>query len=139
MYTSLNWIKAPCVSSGAESDGDDGLVAAARNSVDAGSVQFLEFASTAVLSSSPRQTTSSSPSSSSISTKMLGARLAPTCQAILRSPFSFNPARSFSMSPIVEAGYKLKSHSGAKKRWRSLGASSVFKRVRLYRDCMLSF
>ncbi|TEB39791.1 hypothetical protein FA13DRAFT_1724012 [Coprinellus micaceus] len=59
---------------------------------------------------------------------MLGARFAGTCQAILRSPLSFNPARSFSMSPIVEAGYKLKSHSGAKKRWRSLGASSVFKR-----------
>ncbi|EPT05310.1 hypothetical protein FOMPIDRAFT_1112102 [Fomitopsis schrenkii] len=36
-------------------------------------------------------------------------------------------ARLFSTSAVAEAGYKLKSHSGAKKRWRSI-ASGVFKR-----------
>ena len=38
--------------------------------------------------------------------------------------------RLFSSSPITEAGYKMKSHSGAKKRWRSLASGSSFKRVR---------
>ena len=42
----------------------------------------------------------------------------------------FSTARLFSTSAVAEAGYKLKSHSGAKKRWRSI-ASGVFKRVRL--------
>ena len=46
--------------------------------------------------------------------------------------FSFSrvlsTARLFSTSAVAEAGYKLKSHSGAKKRWRSI-ASGVFKRV----------
>lgn len=37
-------------------------------------------------------------------------------------------ARLFSTSAVAEAGYKLKSHSGAKKRWRSI-ASGIFKRV----------
>ncbi|PFH54087.1 hypothetical protein AMATHDRAFT_89069, partial [Amanita thiersii Skay4041] len=36
--------------------------------------------------------------------------------------------RSFSASSIVEAGYKMKSHSGAKKRWRSLASGNSFKR-----------
>ncbi|KAJ3801573.1 hypothetical protein GGU11DRAFT_216996 [Lentinula aff. detonsa] len=36
--------------------------------------------------------------------------------------------RMFSMTSVVEAGYKMKSHSGAKKRWRSLGSGSSFKR-----------
>ena len=39
--------------------------------------------------------------------------------------------RLFSSTPITEAGYKMKSHSGAKKRWRSLASGSTFKRVRL--------
>ena len=38
--------------------------------------------------------------------------------------------RLFSSTPITEAGYKMKSHSGAKKRWRSLASGSSFKRVR---------
>ena len=37
-------------------------------------------------------------------------------------------ARLFSTSAVAQAGYKLKSHSGAKKRWRSI-ASGIFKRV----------
>ena len=37
--------------------------------------------------------------------------------------------RLFSSTPINEAGYKMKSHSGAKKRWRSLASGSTFKRV----------
>ncbi|KAF9533151.1 hypothetical protein CPB83DRAFT_758381 [Crepidotus variabilis] len=36
--------------------------------------------------------------------------------------------RLFSTSKVVEAGYKMKSHSGAKKRWRSLGSGNLFKR-----------
>jgi hypothetical protein len=38
--------------------------------------------------------------------------------------------RLFSSTPFNEAGYKMKSHSGAKKRWRSLASGSSFKRVR---------
>lgn len=37
--------------------------------------------------------------------------------------------RMFSATHVVEAGYKLKSHSGAKKRWRSLASGTSFKRV----------
>lgn len=37
--------------------------------------------------------------------------------------------RMFSATHIVEAGYKMKSHSGAKKRWRSLASGTSFKRV----------
>lgn len=38
--------------------------------------------------------------------------------------------RLFSSTPVCEAGYKMKSHSGARKRWRSLASGSSFKRVR---------
>ena len=37
--------------------------------------------------------------------------------------------RLFSTTSVVEAGYKMKSHSGAKKRWRSLASGNSFKRV----------
>lgn len=37
--------------------------------------------------------------------------------------------RLFSTSALLQYSYKLKSHQGAKKRWRSL-ASGVFKRVK---------
>ncbi|TFK61390.1 hypothetical protein BDN72DRAFT_778242 [Pluteus cervinus] len=37
--------------------------------------------------------------------------------------------RLFSTTRTVEAGYKLKSHSGAKKRWRSQASGTVFKRA----------
>jgi hypothetical protein len=43
------------------------------------------------------------------------------------SPSTFL-AHCFSTTPVA-AKYKLKSHSGAKKRWKAL-ASGVFKRVR---------
>ncbi|KAJ3887254.1 hypothetical protein GG344DRAFT_55999 [Lentinula edodes] len=49
----------------------------------------------------------------------------------LRSTFTSFPIwqrRMFSMTSVVEAGYKMKSHSGAKKRWRSLASGSSFKR-----------
>ncbi|TFK28062.1 hypothetical protein FA15DRAFT_665845 [Coprinopsis marcescibilis] len=64
---------------------------------------------------------------------MFAARLAQTCQSCLRSSSSLFSAnvlqRSlFSTSPVAEAGYKMKSHSGAKKRWRSVG--STFKRAK---------
>ncbi|KXN88271.1 hypothetical protein AN958_07730 [Leucoagaricus sp. SymC.cos] len=51
----------------------------------------------------------------------------------------FTSRRLFSTTPIIEAGYKLKSHSGAKKRWRSLASGKSFKRVRvvsLKEDCV---
>ncbi|KAF5369480.1 hypothetical protein D9758_002751 [Tetrapyrgos nigripes] len=35
--------------------------------------------------------------------------------------------RLFSTTSSVEAGYKIKSHSGAKKRWRSLGSGNSYK------------
>jgi hypothetical protein len=38
--------------------------------------------------------------------------------------------RLFSTTPAVEAGYKIKSHSGTKKRWKSLASGNSFKRVR---------
>ncbi|KAK7048399.1 hypothetical protein R3P38DRAFT_1862652 [Favolaschia claudopus] len=37
--------------------------------------------------------------------------------------------RSFSTTAVLEAGYKMKSHSGAKKRWRSAPGLKSFKRV----------
>lgn len=37
--------------------------------------------------------------------------------------------RLFSTTSFVHAGYKMKSHSGAKKRWRSLASGVAFKRV----------
>ncbi|KIK52088.1 hypothetical protein GYMLUDRAFT_50157 [Collybiopsis luxurians FD-317 M1] len=33
------------------------------------------------------------------------------------------------MTSVAEAGYKIKSHSGAKKRFKSLGSGSTFKRA----------
>lgn len=42
-----------------------------------------------------------------------------------------NSGRLFSTTSIVQAGYKLKSHSGAKKRWKSLASGKAFKRVRI--------
>ena len=65
----------------------------------------------------------------------LGRQLLQTAQSCLRAyPHSLtNPTRLlprlFSTTPAVEA-YKMKSHSGAKKRWRSL-SGSAFKRVRI--------
>lgn len=35
---------------------------------------------------------------------------------------------------MVQAGYKMKSHSGAKKRWRSLASGSDFKRGKACRS-----
>ncbi|KAF8798970.1 hypothetical protein BYT27DRAFT_7122302 [Phlegmacium glaucopus] len=40
--------------------------------------------------------------------------------------------RLFSSTPINEAGYKMKSHSGAKKRWRSLASGNSFKRAKAF-------
>ncbi|KAJ7675773.1 hypothetical protein DFH06DRAFT_1170490 [Mycena polygramma] len=42
--------------------------------------------------------------------------------------------RLFSTSSVVEAGYKMKSHSGAKKRWRSAPGLKSFKRGKAYRS-----
>jgi len=61
---------------------------------------------------------------------MFFGQLAWTAQSCLRSHPSataFLP-RFFSVSSVAEAGYKMKSHSGAKKRWRSLASGSDFKR-----------
>ncbi|KAJ3749757.1 hypothetical protein EV360DRAFT_89696 [Lentinula raphanica] len=49
----------------------------------------------------------------------------------LRSAYTLSPIwrpRLFSTTTVAEAGYKMKSHSGAKKRWRSLGSGTSFKR-----------
>lgn len=64
----------------------------------------------------------------------LGRQLLGTAQSCLRQrqqlfQLSALP-RLFSTTRAVEAGYKMKSHSGAKKRWRSLGSGNLFKRVR---------
>ncbi|TFK40818.1 ribosomal protein L35-domain-containing protein [Crucibulum laeve] len=40
--------------------------------------------------------------------------------------------RLFSTSSILEAGYKMKTHSGAKKRWRSLANGTAFKRDKAF-------
>ncbi|KAF9565733.1 hypothetical protein CPC08DRAFT_759371 [Agrocybe pediades] len=61
----------------------------------------------------------------------LGRQLLSTARTCLRAqqhPFASSTSRLFSMSTPVEAGYKMKSHSGAKKRWRSLGSGNAFKR-----------
>ncbi|KAJ7459902.1 hypothetical protein FB451DRAFT_1045897 [Mycena latifolia] len=42
--------------------------------------------------------------------------------------------RLFSTTSMVEAGYKMKSHSGAKKRWRSSPGSKSFKRGQAFRS-----
>lgn len=44
------------------------------------------------------------------------------------TPLAATGARLFSTSNFLLAGYKLKSHQGAKKRWKAI-ASGVFKRV----------
>ncbi|KAF8903109.1 hypothetical protein CPB84DRAFT_1814744 [Gymnopilus junonius] len=62
----------------------------------------------------------------------LGRRLLGTAQSCLRQqqqPLSLSSLhRLFSTTQVVEAGYKMKSHSGAKKRWRSLASGNLFKR-----------
>ncbi|CAA7271319.1 unnamed protein product [Cyclocybe aegerita] len=57
----------------------------------------------------------------------VGRQLLWATQSCLRPPFAHMP-RLFSTSSVAEAGYKMKSHSGAKKRWRSLASGSSFKR-----------
>ncbi|KAF5314973.1 hypothetical protein D9619_007153 [Psilocybe cf. subviscida] len=54
----------------------------------------------------------------------LGRQLLGTAQSCLRNP---SASRFFSSSPINEA-YKMKTHSGARKRWRPLASGSSFKR-----------
>ncbi|KAF8073719.1 hypothetical protein FPV67DRAFT_761871 [Lyophyllum atratum] len=44
------------------------------------------------------------------------------------SPTSVIASRLFSTTSLAQAGYKMKSHSGAKKRWRSLASGIAFKR-----------
>ncbi|KDR82848.1 hypothetical protein GALMADRAFT_56985 [Galerina marginata CBS 339.88] len=63
----------------------------------------------------------------------LGRQLLWTAQSCLRQqqPVSstlVSLPRFFSTTRAVEAGYKMKSHSGAKKRWRSLASGTSFKR-----------
>lgn len=55
-------------------------------------------------------------------------RLLSTAQSCT-APSSLRVNRLFSTTLFVQAGYKMKSHSGAKKRWRSLASGVVFKRV----------
>ncbi|KIM43293.1 hypothetical protein M413DRAFT_444112 [Hebeloma cylindrosporum] len=63
---------------------------------------------------------------------VVSRQLLQTAQSCLRAhhhPFTYatrSIPRLFSTTPAVEA-YKMKSHSGAKKRWRSL-SGSAFKR-----------
>ncbi|KAJ7107275.1 hypothetical protein C8R43DRAFT_839786, partial [Mycena crocata] len=42
--------------------------------------------------------------------------------------------RSFSTTPVAEALYKMKSHHGAKKRWRSAPGGKAFKRGKAFRS-----
>ncbi|KAJ7644173.1 hypothetical protein FB45DRAFT_718732, partial [Roridomyces roridus] len=42
--------------------------------------------------------------------------------------------RLFSTTSMLEAGYKMKSHSGAKKRWRSSPGKASFKRGKAFRS-----
>ncbi|PPQ70020.1 hypothetical protein CVT26_013308 [Gymnopilus dilepis] len=59
----------------------------------------------------------------------LGRQLLGTAQSCLRLRGQSSAlSRLFSTTRIAEAGYKMKSHSGAKKRWRSLGSGNAFKR-----------
>jgi hypothetical protein len=55
----------------------------------------------------------------------LGRQLLGTAQSCLRKP---STSRFFSSSPVNEL-YKMKTHSGARKRWRPLASGSSFKRV----------
>lgn len=113
-----------CRLAGAESDGDYGLVWA-RNSVR----HRVRPICSRQLSPPPALLVVHVLDDTLPTAKMLGLRLA--AEALLRrTPFTVSSVRAFSASRVAEAGYKLKSHSGAKKRWRSLGASKVFKRVR---------
>ncbi|KIL63234.1 hypothetical protein M378DRAFT_187084 [Amanita muscaria Koide BX008] len=57
---------------------------------------------------------------------MFFSHLAASAHSFLR-PAS-GSYRLFSTTTAVEAGYKMKSHSGAKKRWRSLASGTSFKR-----------
>ncbi|KAF8964410.1 hypothetical protein BDZ97DRAFT_1700532 [Flammula alnicola] len=57
----------------------------------------------------------------------VGRKLLWTAQSCLRTSTPSLP-RLFSTTSVAEAGYKMKSHSGAKKRWRSLASGSSFKR-----------
>ncbi|KAF4590186.1 50S ribosomal protein L35 [Pleurotus pulmonarius] len=47
---------------------------------------------------------------------------------IPNGPLLSSMTRLFSTSSTPQAGYKMKSHSGTKKRWRSLGSGDAFKR-----------
>ncbi|KAF5360443.1 hypothetical protein D9756_004704 [Leucocoprinus leucothites] len=54
-------------------------------------------------------------------------------QLLSSSPHAWlSSRRLFSTTSVVEAGYKMKSHSGAKKRWRSLASGTSFKRDKAY-------
>ncbi|RDB17980.1 50S ribosomal protein L35 [Hypsizygus marmoreus] len=57
-------------------------------------------------------------------------------QMLLVRPCMASPAsimqRLFSTTSVAQAGYKMKSHSGAKKRWRSLASGSDFKRGKAF-------
>ncbi|KAF9046598.1 hypothetical protein BJ165DRAFT_1472940 [Panaeolus papilionaceus] len=59
------------------------------------------------------------------------SRLFGTAQSCLRiyqqQPVALSQ-RLFSTTSVAEGGYKMKSHQGAKKRWRSLASGNVFKR-----------
>ncbi|ESK87148.1 ribosomal protein l35 [Moniliophthora roreri MCA 2997] len=51
----------------------------------------------------------------------------------IRPSLSFTTSwmpRLFSTTSAVGAGYKMKTHSGTKKRWRSLPSGSQFKRAK---------
>ncbi|PPQ91680.1 hypothetical protein CVT25_012893 [Psilocybe cyanescens] len=54
---------------------------------------------------------------------------AKSCLRTQQQSWSSATSRLFSTTQSVEGAlYKMKSHSGAKKRWRSLGSGSAFKR-----------
>ncbi|KAJ6613306.1 hypothetical protein B0H10DRAFT_1805793 [Mycena sp. CBHHK59/15] len=56
-----------------------------------------------------------------------------TVRLCLSPRTSWGP-RLFSTTSILEAGYKMKSHSGAKKRWRSSPGKASFKRGKAFRS-----
>ncbi|KAH9480418.1 Putative mitochondrial ribosomal protein new15, mitochondrial [Psilocybe cubensis] len=54
---------------------------------------------------------------------------AKSCLRAQQQPWQSAASRLFSTTqPVEGALYKMKTHSGAKKRWRSLGSGSSFKR-----------
>lgn len=61
--------------------------------------------------------------------QMLFGQVLSTVRTCLSHRPLFFSSRLFSTTSAVEAGYKMKSHSGAKKRWRSLASGVAFKRV----------